>query len=151
MLYRVKFTLFVFLVLGLISGCTGPAPTVPAVPEPTLPPPTPATAQSLADPAEVVQGFWDALKAKDLDTAMTFVADDVQLRGRGFVNGKEALQNFLQGWLGAGYSLEIHDLQVDGDTVNYLVDYSREGFIHAKDAKDVMRIQNGKIIYWELG
>ena len=146
-------SIWIVLLVGLISGCAAPVPTVapttapPAIlPSPTLASPTVA----VADPAAVVQGFWDALKAKDLDTAMTFVADDVQLRGHGYLNDKKALQSFLQGRLDTGKVLEIHDLQVEGDTVNYLVDwYTKEGYLEHRDAKEMMRLQNGKIVYWE--
>jgi hypothetical protein len=106
---------------------------------------------SVADPAAVVHGFWEAYTERDLDAAMTFVADDVQLRGRGYLNGKEALQSYLQSRLETGRVLEIHDLQVEGDTVNYLVDwYSGEGILLHSSVKEIMRVQSGKIIYWEL-
>lgn len=149
MSYVVRSILLVLLV-GLISGCTTPAPTVTPVPGPTLPPPTPTIAESQADPAEVVQGFWEAMDAQDIDAAMTFIADDVQLRGRGYMNGKEALLSFIQGRLQTGYVVEIQDLKVDGDTVSYLVDYySKEGIAYDQDVPETMRIQDGKIIYWE--
>lgn len=151
MSYVVRSILLVLLV-GLIAGCTAPAPTPTSAPEPTLPAPTPTAPESLADPAEVVQGFWEAMDARDLDAAMTFIADDVQLRGRGYLNGKEALLSFLQGRLQTGYVVEIQDLEVDGDTVSYLVDYySKEGIAYEQDVTEIMRIQDGKIIYWEIG
>ena len=149
MLYVIRSILLVLL-MGLIAGCTSPAPTVTPIPEPTLPPPTPTTVESQADPAEVVQGFWEAMDAQDIDAAMIFIADDVQLRGRGYLNGKEAVLSFLQGRLQAGYVVEIQDLEVDGDTVSYLVDYySKEGIAYEQDVPEIMRIQDGKIIYWE--
>ena len=92
------------------------------------------------------------MEAQDLNEAMSFIADDVQLRGRALLDGKERMLTHLQGRLDAVYVVEIHDLQVEGDTVSFLVDYySKEGVLHAKDVKDVMRVQNGKIVYWEVG
>src|SRR5687768_15941734 len=113
MSYMVKSTLVVFLV-GLISGCAAPAPTTTptAAPTSTLPSPTLASPTvSVADPAAVVQGFWDALSERDLDAAMTFLADDIQCRGMCYLNGKKSLRFFLQGRLETGIVFEIHHLQ----------------------------------------
>lgn len=155
MLYRIKSTLFVLLMAGLISSCAAPAQTaVPSVPTPTLLPPTLVPSKvSAADPGEVVQGFWEAMEAQDLNAAMAFFADDFQLRGSAYLNGKESLLSYIQGRLDAVSVVEIHDLQVEGDTVSFLVDYYSKdsGVLHAKDVKDVMRVQDGKIIYWEIG
>ena len=151
MLYRVKSTLFVLLVLGLIPGCTAPIQIMTAVPELTLPPVMlPA---SVADPAEVVQGFWEAMNARDLDGAMAFFTDDIQCRGACYLNGKEALQSLIQGIfkLERVGEIEIHGLQVEGDTVTYLVDYYSKEEILKASREEVMRVQNGKIIYWEIG
>jgi limonene-1,2-epoxide hydrolase len=153
MSHMIKFTLFVLLVVGLISGCAAPVPTATptAAPTSTLPSPTLASPTvSVVDPAAVVQGFWDALKAQDLDAAMTFVADDIQCRGMCYLNGKESLRFFLQGRLETGIVFEIHDLQVEGDTVNYLYDeFSPAGFLGNSDVEETMRVQDGKIVYWE--
>jgi limonene-1,2-epoxide hydrolase len=150
----VKSIWIALLVVGLISGCAAPVPTAAPTTAPTaiLPSPTSASPTvAVADPAEVVQGFWEAMKTRDLDAAMTFIADDVQLRGKGYLHGKEALQFFLQGKMKSGYVFEIHDLQVEGDTVNYLADaYNTEGVLQFSSLKEVMRVQNGKIIYWEV-
>ena len=151
MLYRVKSTLFMLLVLGLISGCTTPAQIITAVPELKLQPAI--LPVSVADPAEVVQGFWEAMNARDLERAMAFLTDDIQCRGACYLNGKEALQRLIQGIfkLERVGEIEIHGLQVEGDTVTYLVDYySKEGILKAS-REEVMRVQNGKIIYWEIG
>ena len=151
MLYKVKSTVML-LVLGMISGCTTPVQIITAVPELTLPPvmlPVP-----IAGPAEVVQGFWEAMDVQDIDAAMIFIADDVQCRGGCYLNNKEAVQSLIQGIskLVLVAKVEIHDLQVEGDTVNYLVDwYRNDGSQKASDIKEVMRVQNGKISYWEIG
>jgi hypothetical protein len=154
MLYRIKHTLFFLLVTGLISSCAAPAATATSAPVriDTLPPPTLALpTESIADPAAVVQGFWDALKEQDLEAAMTFVADDVQCRGGCYLTGKESLQSFLNARLKSGTIYEINDLQVEGDTVNYTYSKSRNGFLEVSGVKETMRVQNGKIIYWEVG
>jgi len=59
--------LFLFVLLAsILAACSAPAPI--AVP-------------ASVDPAEVAQGFWDAMNAQNIDAAMAFVADDVQCRG----------------------------------------------------------------------
>ena len=152
MSYLIKCLLVAFFVTGSISSCVAPAATTTPAPTHTLPPPTlvPPT-ESIADPAAVVQGFWDAVKEFDLEGAMVFVADDVQCRGGCYLNGKEALRSFLDGRFQSGTIYEISDLQVEGDTVNYVFSKSRNGILELTDVKEIMRVRNGKIIYWEVG
>lgn len=152
MLYRVKSTI-ILLVLGLNSGCTAPVQIITTVPELKLILPPAMLPAAIADPAEVVQGFWEAMNARDLDGAMIFIADDVQCRGACYLNGKEAVQRLIQAIfkLVLVVKIEIHDLQIEGDTVTYIVDYySREDVIKSSTI-EVMRVQDGKIIYWEVG
>ena len=152
MLYRVKSTIMLF-VLGLISSCATPAQIITTVPELKLTLPPAMFPAPIADPAQVVQGFWKAMNKRDLDGAMAFLTDDIQCRGACYLNGKEALQSLIQGIfkLERVGEIEIHSLQVEGDTVTYLVDYySKEGILKAS-REEVMRIQDGKIIYWEKG
>lgn len=151
MLRRVKSVLFMVLVLNLIVGCTAPVQIITAVPELKLP--HAILPALIADPAEVVQGFWEAMNARDLEGALTFMAEDVQCRGACYLNSKEAVQSLIQGMfkLVLVAEVKIHDLQVEGDTVNYLIDwYRNDGGQKASNIKEVMRVQNGRIIYWEL-
>ena len=101
---RTKST-YLFLVLLLafsLTACGAPAPTA-------------------VDPAAIVQGFWDAIKAKNIDAAMAFVADDVQISG-GPTNSmdKAALSAFLSSETKRGVTFEISDLKaISSDTVTF--------------------------------
>ena len=101
---RTKST-YLFLVLLLafsLTACGAPAPTA-------------------VDPAAIVQGFWDAISAKNIDAAMAFLADDVQISG-GPTNSmdKAALSAFLSSETKRGVTFEISDLKViSGDTVTF--------------------------------
>ena len=153
MSHMIKYTLFTLLIVGVISSCATSVATATPAPPPTstLQPPTlVAPTVSVADPAAVVQGFWDAVKEFDLEAAMAFIADDVQCRGGCYLNGKETLRGFLEARLKSGTVYEISDLQAEGDTVNYSYSKSRNGFLEVKDVKETMRVQNGKIVYWEV-
>ena len=147
----IYFVLFVLLA-QVLAGCGTPAPTAaPATPTsaPTLAPtvtPTPAP----PDPAEIVQSFWAAMEAGDVDAAMAFIADNVSCRGSCYFSGKETFRSLLQGMINSGSITEISIVKVEGDTVtyNYKV-YSNGIEIEENIEGESMQVQDGKIIHWE--
>jgi|SRR5919109_3068679 ketosteroid isomerase-like protein len=143
------FILIVFLALAMTAcsaATTTPAPTA----EPTLAPPTTVpTSTPAPDPAEVVQGFWDALAAGDVDGAMLFVAEDVQCTGSCFFSGTATFRAYIQGMTNRGNITEISDLTVEGDTVTYLYKVLRNGIVVEENGEgESMQVLNGKIILW---
>lgn len=137
-------TLFIILT-ELITACgAGPLlapPTATAQPTPTKDP---------MSAAKVVQAFWDALGAGDLETAMVYVDDDIACSGFCHFTGKDVFQSYLQGYLDAGFSTKIGDLKAVGNVVTYSWEVYRSGlFIRRGEDDEMMEVQDGKIVYWE--
>ena len=100
--------------------------------------------------AKVVKAFWDALGKGHLETAMTYVGDDIICRGSCHFAGKGLFQAYLQGYLKAGYVTKVNDLKNIGSTVTYSWEVDRDGVpVQRGQDDEVMEVQDGKIIYYE--
>lgn len=138
-------TLSVFIVAQILSGCAGSTFSATAIPT-VLPSPTADPLQS----AKIVQAFWDALAATDLETAMAYVAEDVKCAGYCYFTGKQTFQTYLQGYLDAGFITKISDVRNVGSIVTYSWEVYRNGnFVRSGDSDEMMQVEDGKIIYWE--
>lgn len=148
---RILFILFVILAQALAACGTAATPAAPAS-EPKLAPtsaPAPTATPEPADPAEIVQGFWAAMKAEDVEAAMAFLAEDAKCRGVCYFAGKDPFNAYLQGIIKAGLTTEISDIAVEGDTVTYLYKVFRNGFVVEEGAeRESMQVLDGKIILW---
>jgi ketosteroid isomerase-like protein len=100
------------------------------------------------DPAAVVQDFWAAIDAKDVDAAMDLLADNALCRGSCYFSGKATFLSVLQGTINSG-TFKITDLQIEGDQVTYTLEYFRNGALQATGS-EAMQVQDGKIILWEV-
>jgi ketosteroid isomerase-like protein len=147
---RILFTLFVTLCVAQSLAACGIAAPVASTSEPTAAPPVAPTATpEPADPAEVVQEFWDAMQAGNVDAAMTFVGEDAQCKGSCYFKGPVAFRSYLQGIINAGSTNQISIVKVDGDTVTYTYKVFRNGFVTEDNAEgESMTVQDGKIIFW---
>jgi limonene-1,2-epoxide hydrolase len=102
-----------------------------------------------ADPAEVVQAFWDAMAVGNMDAAVELIAEDAKCRGSCYITGKESLQFYLQGIVDAGFVTEISDLTVEGDMVKYSYKIFREGLLVEQSVEpESIQVSDGKIILW---
>ena len=144
---NIKVAFFIFLVIltYILTGCTGSS----LFAEPTsTPQPTPTN-----DPlsgAKVVQAFWSALEAGDLETAMVYVDEQIVCSGFCHFTGKQTFQTYLQGYLDAGYLTKISDVKNVGNIVTYTWEVYRNGlFLRRGEDDEVMEVENGKIVYWE--
>src|SRR4030095_9054004 len=89
---RILFILFVILAQVLAACGTAATPVAPAS-ESTLAPTSasvPTATPEPADPAEIVQGFWAAMEAGDVESAMTFLAEDAKCRGACYFSSPES-------------------------------------------------------------
>lgn len=111
-----------------------------------------APAPAPADPATIAQGFWDAVIAKNIDAAMAFVADDVQISGGPFPvspsENKAEFSAFMSSETKGGVTFEISDLKlVSGDTVTFNQKvYDNSGSLIASGPGRFQVNKNGKII-----
>lgn len=142
---KLKFLLLFIILSQILIACAGNA--MFAAPTPTVQP-TP-TNDPLSS-AEVVQAFWDALEANDIETAMAYVSDDIVCRGQCYFKGKLVFRTYVQGYLDGGYITKISDLKVVGSIVTYSWEMYRNGlFVRRGEEDEVMQVEDGKIVYWE--
>jgi hypothetical protein len=129
-------------VLSACSSTISPA-TPPATPELT---PT-------ADPfhaGKIVQAYWDALAAGDLETALSYVHDDISCRGSCYLTGKAMFRFYLEGYLKSGYLTKISDVKNVGNLVMYAWEvYRNDLFIQTGAEPEIMELKDDQIIYWE--
>jgi ketosteroid isomerase-like protein len=98
-----KFSLLIcwVLVLVLLTACGGP---------------------QKQDPVSVVQAFYDAANAEDIDAFMELVADDAEIEwGReDLVIGKENIRRHAEAlFLDFDFTFVLSDFQVDGNRVTF--------------------------------
>ena len=142
------FILIVSLALAM-TACNAATPTSAPTAVPTIVPTLVPTSTPTPDPAAVVQSFWNAMEAKDVQAAMALVADDAKCRGACYFSGPDSFNAYLQGIIKAGLTTEIGDLKVEGDTVTYLYKVLRNGVVVEDSAEgESMQILDGKIILW---
>jgi hypothetical protein len=92
------FILFV-IVAQVMVACGTAARDVPTSVPTTAPPSTPTATitPEPADPAAIVQSFYQAYNEGDVEAALTFVADDIKCRGHCYLKGKESFRSFIEG------------------------------------------------------
>ena len=142
---KTAFAALLLLLTQLLAACGGNS--LFAAPTPTLQP-TPTNDPRSA--ARVVQAFWDAMEAGDLETAMAYIGDDVTCTGYCHFSGKVIFRSYLQGYLAAGYVTKIGDLKNVGNVVTYSWEVYRNGlFLRRGEDDEVMEVEDGKIVHWE--
>jgi limonene-1,2-epoxide hydrolase len=142
---KLKFLLLFIMISQVLIACAGSS--IFAAPTPTVQP-TPTNDPLYA--AKVVQAFWDALEANDIETAMAYVSDDIVCAGQCYFKGKQVFRSYVQGYLAGGYLTKISDLKAVGSTVTYSWEVYRNGlFVRRGEEDEVMQVEDGKIVYWE--
>lgn len=145
---NIKATLLIlFIILAqILAGCGSgglsagaSVPTVMATP----------TADPLQS-AKIVQAFWDALEAGDLETALVYLDEDAVCAGNCYFKGKGTFQTYLRGYLAGGFTTKISDVKNIGSIVTYSWAVYRNGiFVQSGDGDEIMHVEDGKIVYWE--
>ena len=141
------FVLFVTLCVAQLLAACGTGSPLFADPTPTV------MSTPTADPmlsAKVVQAFWDALEAGDLETALVYLDENAVCAGNCYFKGKATFQTYLQGYLTSGFTTKISDVKNVGSIVTYLWAVYRDGmFVQSGDGDEIMHVEDGKIVYWE--
>jgi len=145
---NIRAALFIlFVILAQLLAACGTGSLLSANSTPTaMPTPTTDPLQS----AKIVQAFWDALEAGDLETAMVYIADNASCSGYCYFSGKTSFRSYLQGYLEAGHVTKISDLKSVGSIVTYSWAVYRNGnFVRSGDSDEIMEVEDGKIVHWE--
>lgn len=143
--------LFLFVLLvSILTACGAPAPAptvVPTVTPTVIPAPTTTPFTAAAEPIIVVQGYYDALNAKNVNAAMALVAEGVQISGGpDGVSIKAGLMAFTSSEAENGVTFEITDLKVvSGDTATFNMQVYENGALLATDMGE-FQVQDGMII-----
>ena len=74
--------------------------------------------QPITEPVAVIEAFYEALNEGDLDTAMSFVADDARFIPDSLLSGKAEIRDYYQEYLDLGYQYEFSVLRADGEKVS---------------------------------
>jgi ketosteroid isomerase-like protein len=99
--------------------------------------------QPSTDPASVIQAFFEALNAGDLDGAMALVAEDAVFILHDVYTEKAQVRDHYQGEIDRNAHYELSDIQVAGDVVT----------LRLKETSDIVEfedpfegvVQEGKI------
>lgn len=78
-----------------------------------------ALTQPITEPVSVIEAFYEALNDGDLDTAMSFVADDARFILGTLHTGKAKIRDFYAEGLRVNLHSELSDLRADGDKVSW--------------------------------
>lgn len=114
-------------------------------------------AMRVTDPLSVVKGYYAATGTKDIETALTFLADDIAWHktetADGFsetVKGVQAVENALES--SEVFSFSVEDFRVDGDQVTYAmtewIDPRRVGMNYPQPRRSRLTavVADGKIV-----
>jgi len=143
---RYLFVLFVILAQAL-AACGSPATATEVPSQPTLAPT--AIPESVGpDPIIVIQDFYAALNANDVDTAMALVAEDAHWRGIPTLTGKDRVRDYLQGGIDAGYTTEISDLRATKGRVTFTSEAFKDGVVQVS-GEETYTVENGLITAFE--
>jgi len=109
-----------------------------------------ATDTSSTGPAAVTQSFWDAIAAKNMEAALAFEADDLQVNGGPFYKSDKAFFNtFMSAMLYDGQTYKISDLKASGDTATFTLNIYIQGQLHLS-GPGKCQVKDGKIILIEV-
>jgi limonene-1,2-epoxide hydrolase len=136
----IYFVIYNILIQGLIA-CANTSTITPIIA---------TTAPEFVSPDEIVQEFYQAMNDGDIETAISFAADDIDCRGHCYITGKDSFQTFIEVNIDHHDRFEISELRIDGNKVifNYVI--YRENSVLVRGIDSVMQIQDGKIIYFEI-
>lgn len=116
-----------------------------------------ASCQPAANPEELVRAWGEAMNAGDLDTVLSYMADDATIQlvpppmegHDGVFSGKKALREWYERLIALHSVGTIHELQVSGDqvtaTLNYTDDELKSIGIDSIDNHWIIKFRNGKI------
>jgi hypothetical protein len=99
------------------------------------------------NPTTIVQTYLQAINNKQLDTAMSFLADDASMSyPGGKIQGKQAIRKAYQDFIDGGYRTEASNFRESSGEVRYdykvyfgdeMVDQNTDGLAIIKDGKIV--------------
>lgn len=107
-----------------------------------------AVTQAEANPVSVVQSFYGAIKDKQLETAMSYVADDALfINPTGTYNGKEEVRSNISALIDGNFVFELRDLVNDDGKVTYGYTLFIDGENVEEGDNGVTIVKDGKVVF----
>ena len=106
---------------------------------------TEATGEATSEAITVVQNFWEAINQKNVDEAMTYIADDAILMG-GQYEGKEQIRKWIEGAVRRGTTFELSEFKDEDGQVTYTGKVFEDGN-EVYSGTGVNIVENGKIVF----
>lgn len=105
-------------------------------------------AQNEPDPVTVVQEFYTAIAEKQLETAMSHVADDALfINPTGTYTGKDEVRENISALIDGGFVFELRDLVNTNGKVNYGYTLYIDGEAVEEGDNGVTIIKDGKVVF----
>lgn len=116
--------------------------------QPTAPAAPPTETPAASDPLAVVQGFFDAINAGDLDAALAFADDPIYNFGSSVHGiGNDGLRNYLTTQIAFGTSYTPSNMNAVGDSMVKFTITASDGTIYANC---LVMLSDGKITMLKL-
>lgn len=105
-------------------------------------------AQNEPDPVTVVQEFYTAIAEKQLETAMSHVADDALfINPTGTYTGKDEVRENISALIDGGFVFELRDLVNTDGKVNYGYTLYIDGEAVEEGDNGVTIVKDGKVVF----
>lgn len=105
-------------------------------------------AQNEPDPVTVVQEFYTAIADKQLETAMSHVADDALfINPTGTYTGKDEVRENISALIDGGFVFELRDLVNTNGKVNYGYTLYIDGEAVEEGDNGVTIVKDGKVVF----
>jgi hypothetical protein len=104
--------------------------------------------QGEPDAVSVVQNFYDAIAEGELETAMSYVADDALfINPTGTFTGKEEVRGNISALIDGGFVFELRDLVNEDGKVTYGYTLFIGGENVEEGDNGVTIVKNGKVVF----
>ena len=96
----------------------------------------------------IVQAYYDAVNQRQIDKAMTYIADDASfINPTGTYEGKEAIQESLQGLANDGITFNLSAFTEENGRVTYDFEVLQGDQVLDKGSGGLTIVRDGKIVF----
>jgi hypothetical protein len=101
-----------------------------------------------ADATTVVKSYYDAFNNKQVDVALTYIADDARfINPTGDYSGKAQIQEHLQALTEEGLSFDLSQFKNDNGRVTYAYKVLVKGVVVEEGDGGLTIVKDGKIVF----
>jgi ketosteroid isomerase-like protein len=101
-----------------------------------------------ADAISVVRGYYDAFNKKEIDTAVSYIADDALfINPTGTYTGRAEIQPHLQALADQGFFFDLSQFKDEAGRVTYAYKVLQNGQTLDSGTGGLTIVENGKIVF----